>query len=252
MSGHLQISLLSFHFTRFNGAQQQNHMKKFLLAIIALGSLATAHAQEHSWLVYGNLGFTSSKDDAKNTNITWNANPGVGYQFNSHWTVGLNLGYSQNSEKLDGDNNRTTVNNYLVGPFVRCTHEIGTGGMFYYYGQLNASYEGGYTTYGDQPSFSKHTGFDVMAYPAIGMHVSKCWGINFSIGGIGYSTDKYDGAANANNSFNFTFGHQVNVGVQANLNCHGHHHMHKKHADDDDAPKAGKSKKAKQSSDDDE
>jgi len=230
----------------------KNHMKKFLLAIIALGSMATANAQEHSWLVYGNVGFASDKLANKDNVITWNANPGVGYQFNSHWAVGLNLGWGQSSTKVNGDNNRTAVNSYEVGPFVRYTRELGTNGMFYYFGQLNASYMGGYTTYGDQPSTAKHTGFGINAFPAIGMHVSKCFGINFSIGGLEYTTDKYDGAANANNNFGFTFGQQMNIGAQWNFGCHGgHHHMHGKHhkkdSDEDDAPK-----KSKKSSDDDD
>ncbi|MGN6567611.1 MAG: porin family protein [Flavipsychrobacter sp.] len=227
-------------------------MKKFLLAILALGSVATANAQEHSWLVYGNVGITTQKDANKNNFLTWNVNPGIGYQFNTHWTVGLNLGWSQNSEKAYGDNNRTTINGYEIGPFVRYTRDLGTNGLFYYFGQLQASYMGGYTTYGSDPSYAKHTGFDIMAYPAIGMHVGKCWGINFSIGGIDYSTDKYDGAANANNSFQFTFGQQMNIGAQWTFGGHGGHKMHGKHHKSDNDEDAAPKKSKKSSDDDDE
>ena len=228
-------------------------MKKFLLAILAAGSLTVANAQEHTWLVYGNVGFNTYTNDAKDNVMMWNVNPGIGYQFNTNWTVGLNFGWGQASLKLNGSSDRASVNSYEIGPFVRWTHEIGSNGLFYYFGQLNAGYMGGYSTFGSAPSYDKHTGFDISAAPAFGMHISKCWGINFSIGGIEYQTDKYDGQANANNTFSFTYGRQVNIGAQWNLGGghggghHMHHGKHHKGGDEDTAPK-----KSKKASDDDE
>ncbi len=232
-------------------------MKKVILTLLAVGSIAVANAQPGSILLYGNVGITSQTDAAKTNNMAWNVNPGVGYQFNENWTVGLNLGWSQTSTKDSGRGNRYTVNNYNVGPFLRYTHSIGNG-LFYWFGQLNLGYMGTYSTFGSEPSFNKANGFNANIMPAVGINLGQGYALNFGIGGLGFSTLKESEASNSSSDFSFTFGQQFNVGLSKNFNCHhmhGHHEpgdemRHMDTSDDDNAPKKGHHHKKDKDSDD--
>ncbi|MBA3829637.1 MAG: porin family protein [Taibaiella sp.] len=228
-------------------------MKKILLAILAVGTIATANAQQGTWLRFGNVGITNNTDADKNNNFDWNVNLGIGYQFNTNWTAGLNLGWAQNpNTKLNGSNDRSTTNMYEAGIFVRYSHPVND--LFFVFAQGDANYRGGYHTAGDNPADTKHTGFLIGVTPAVGMNIGCGAALTFSVGGLSYVTDKYDGAANANNTFAFTFGKTVNFGIQTNFSCHhmhGMHHHMDKDGDDDDASR-GKHKKSKEKEGDDE
>ena len=86
--------------------------------------------------------------------------------------------------------------------------------------------------------------------------------MNFSIGGLNYSTDKLQDATYSTNTFNFTFGHMVNFGVSKNFNCghkmHSHHEpgdeVHRRRADkmEDEDDAAPKPKKKQRNRDEDE
>src|SRR5215469_11139689 len=131
-------------------------MKKLILGLLAVCSIAVAQAQTGSWLLFGNLGFNSSTDELKNKTIVWSANPGIGYQFNENWTAGLNIYWGQNSTTdSPGSSNKTTVNTGRVGPFIRYTKNFGNS-IFYYYGHLDLLYTESYTTDASQPTFDKH------------------------------------------------------------------------------------------------
>jgi Outer membrane protein beta-barrel domain len=248
-------------------------MKRLILAFLAAGTIVTANAQEpQSILLYGNLGITTTTnpDNSKTTN--WMAAPGVGFQFNHNWTLGLQISWGQDASKsVAGD--KYTVNSYAVGPFARYTRYIGKSETFYWYSQLNVDYAGGYNTSEGNPAVDKHTGVSVSLMPAVGANLGRGLGLNFSIGGLGYSSDKYTGTldgnvagtantVNATKSFWFNFGQTVNVGISKNFNCghkmHSNHEpgdeVHRRKADkmedeDDAAPKA---KKKERSRDDDE
>jgi outer membrane protein with beta-barrel domain len=245
-------------------------MKKLILALLATGTIATANAQEpHSVLLYGNAGFVSNSYDStvgsqyghtdKTTN--WNAKIGVGYQFNHNWTLGLQVMWGQDAYKnYTGDKN--TLNTYAVGPFVRYSHYIRKSETFFWYSQADFDYIGGYHTHMNAPADIKHTGVFVDLYPALGINVGRGLCLNFSIGGISYSTDKYADHVYANNTFSFDFGQQVNVGISKNFNCghkmHSHHEpgdeVHRRKADkmEDEDDAAPKPKKKERNRDDDE
>jgi hypothetical protein len=192
-------------------------MKKLILALLAAGTIATANAQEpHSILLYGDVSLNSVRHSTLTKTTMWNASPGVGYQFNHNWTLGLNISWGQNAVK-DSSNHKTTDNNYMVGPFARYSHYIGKSETFFYYSQLDFSYLGGYTTSGGSPATLKHNGVFIDLYPALGINVGRGIALNFSIGGISYTTDKYDGATYSTNTFNFMFGQQINFGISKNF-----------------------------------
>jgi len=236
-------------------------MKKLILALLAAGTVATATAQEpHSLLVYGDatLGTVRNSDLSKNTN--WDVNVGVGYQFNQNWTLGLKLMWGQDATK-DNTGIKNTDNLYSVGPFARYSHYFGKSEIFFWYGQFDLDYQGGYHTNDGNPATDKHTGLYAGLFPAIGINVHRGLALNFNVGGINYATDKVQDAANSTNSFNFSFGHSVNIGISKNFNCghkmHSHHEpgdeVHRRKAEKDDEDDATpKSKKKERNRDDDE
>jgi hypothetical protein len=218
-------------------------MKKILLSIIAAGTVVTSQAQapkEGSILVYGNIGISTIKSDydpgiAGSTAITeykvttFSVNPGIGYQFNRNWTVGINFGLStqkRDSSSYDPYSQRDRDLN--IGPFIRYTMNLNK--TFFFYDQLNLNYLNGRRLIeGAVDIQNTYNGFGTNLYPAIGVSVNDRVALNFNFGGIAYSSKKWDldasPATRIERGFAFTFGQQVNVGVSINLggNRRGHH-----------------------------
>jgi len=236
-------------------------MKKLILALIAAGSMATANAQSSSILLYGDLGLQTVRNADLYKTTNWNASPGIGYQFNHNWTLGVMLSWGQNATK-DSSGIKNTDNLYKVGPFARYTHFIGKSETFYWFSQLDFDYQGGYHTNEGNPATDKHTGIYVGIFPALGINVGHALCLNFSIGGLNYATDKLQGATYSTNTFNFTFGQMVNVGISKNFGCghkmHSNHEpgdeVHRRKADrmEDEDDAAPKPKKKQRNRDDDE
>ena len=245
-------------------------MKRLILALLAAGTVITANAQEpRSILLYGDLALSTERfaDDPSNPGIApgkstnWHATPGVGYQFNHNWTVGGNISWGQDAMK-DGMGVKTTHNNYMAGAFARYSQYIRRSEIFFWYAQYDFSYMGGYTTSGGNSATDKHNGIFTQLYPAIGINVGRGLALNFSIGGIAYSTDKLQGNTYSDNKFNFTFGKHMEFGISKNFNCghkmHAHHEpgdeVHRRKADkmEDEDDAAPKPKKKQRNRDEDE
>jgi hypothetical protein len=230
-------------------------MKKFILALFAVGSIATAQAQTGSILVFGNVGFHSAKDEAKNNTMSWNVDPGVGYQFNQHWTAGLVGGYGVDSSfKADGGK-RLSAKHYSIGVFGRYTQPLGN--IFALYGQLEARYQNMHASFdGEKVDGSDVNGFRLDFAPAVAINVTNGFALNFGFGGLGFASMKADGADNSSSDFHLTFGQQFNIGISKNFGCHKMHGNHEpgdemRHMDtSDDDDSSSKKKKAKK--DDDE
>lgn len=247
-------------------------MRKLLLTILAAGSIAAANAQSAgSILGYGDVGFGTSKDSSKATNTNFNINLGVGYAFTTNWAAGIQGGFGSTTYKMDA-NNKSSVNDFHIGVFGRYTKPLSN--VFAVYGQLDAGYMssmpkdtyGGVTVNGD-----KTNGFMVGITPAVQVAVGNWFNLNFSFGGLSYTSTKSSAAgANTVSSFNLNFGQTANIGISKYFGCghhmHGHHepgedmrHMDTSDDSDEDAPKAHhhdkkskKSKKSKDSDNDDE
>ncbi|MCW3120678.1 MAG: hypothetical protein JWQ38_170 [Flavipsychrobacter sp.] len=237
-------------------------MKKLILALLAMGTLATANAQEpHSILLYGDATLKTERLPALNKTTDWDANIGIGYQFNHNWTLGLKVMWGQKATKSVAGVN-ITDNLYKVGPFARYSHYIRKSETFFWYTQMDFDYAGGYRTNDGNPATFKHTGIYVGIYPALGINVGRGLCLNFSIGGLDYSTDKQQSATNSDNTFNFTFGNQAHVGISKNFNTghkmHSHHEpgdeVHRRKADkmEDEDDAAPKPKRKERNRDDDE
>lgn len=237
-------------------------MKKLILALLAMGTIATANAQEpKSILLYGNLSLTTVDNADRTKNTDWMASPGIGYQFNHNWTIGASVAWGQSAEKNTAGVS-TTINDYRVGPFARYSRYIRKSETFFWFSQLDFQYAGGYTTQGGNPATAKHNGIYVGLFPALGVNVGRGLCLNFNIGGLNYATDKYSNASYSRNEFNFMFGQQMNFGISKNFNTghkmHSHHEpgdeIHRRRADrmEDEDDAAPKPKRRERSRDDDE
>jgi hypothetical protein len=201
-------------------------MKKLFLSLLAAASVLTASAQPQSILLYGNLNVSSVTDQDQTKSSSWNITPGVGYQFDNHWTGGINLSFGGVKVTPQGQPAAVDETMFSGGLFGRYTHTMGS--MFYCFGQLDASFmsnkdntPGGYTTSGPV----------INLWPAVGMNVGKGYAINFAIGGLGYSSMKSSApGAVASNVFTFNFGQAVMIGMSKNFACK----MHNNHKSGDD------------------
>lgn len=191
-------------------------MKKTFLSLLLLAGISTASiAQEGSVLVYGNAGFSSNKSASDSKSSSYTLNPGVGYQFSENWTAGLAFGVNGSRSEIGTSGNFNKTTGFEVGPFVRYTHKISD--LFSLFGQANANY----TTSEFKPftgTGSTVNGFNLGIIPAVQLNVKNGFALNFGFGGIEFESQKFDApGAEASNSFNFTFGQQVNFGISKNF-----------------------------------
>ncbi|MCF8322917.1 MAG: porin family protein [Flavobacterium sp.] len=196
-------------------------MKKSLL-ILVLAIFSFANAQKETILVLGNVGFYSQKTgDSGNAREqkSFNFSPKVGYQYNDNWTVGVesSIGNSKNTYT----SGEYKSNNFSVGGFVRYSKKIGE--LFSLYADLGTGYQNVEQTQqnvGDFPftSTTKANGIYVGVTPALLLNITKNFGLNFNIGGLGYDT-----LNNSTNNeldtkrFNFSFGQAFSVGISKNF-----------------------------------
>ncbi|WP_118972520.1 outer membrane beta-barrel protein [Taibaiella koreensis] len=208
-------------------------MKKVILSALLIGGAAmAANAQANSVLVFGDLGINTRKDAGDNKTLGLNIHPGVGYQFDDHWTLGVTGSFGTTRRKASGAKDWTYNNEYTAGVFGRYTQPLNK--IFAFYAQAEALYLGnsdGSTASGVKALHSN--GFRATVTPAIAIMVHKGFALNFSFGGAEFETLKASGAKNAATGFNLTFGSQAHIGVSKNIFCgHGHrkgHHMKMNH-----------------------
>jgi hypothetical protein len=239
-------------------------MKQLFLALLAVGSIATANAQKGTILVYGNTHVSVRNDDngsvsGERSFTNWGVHPGVGYQFHKNLTVGVQGGYGYREDvtkrpflTLPSLTTQSEVYEWSVGPFLRYTHYFSP--MFALWGQLDMNYVSGRSSMDSIGTTSikrvgyDHNGFSTMITPALAINVHNGLALNFGIGGIGYKTLNAEAAGpdRISNEFMFTFGQQINVGISKNFNCakkraprepgmdtRGHKHDHDDDEDDE-------------------
>lgn len=193
-------------------------MKKMLL-ILALSVFGFANAQKGTVLVGGNIGYTSDTYDYQNNKVksnTFEFAPRAGYQFHDNWTVGAEFKVA--SSKQEGDADESKFNNFKAGAFVRYTVPLSE--TFSVFGDLGAGFQNRKNkTYenGTLTSELKADGLYVGLTPALFINMKKGFGLNFSIGGLGYETLSYDNNGVDINSFYFNFGKTVNIGISKNF-----------------------------------
>jgi hypothetical protein len=214
-------------------------MKKILLSALLLGSASmVANAQAGSVLVFGDVGYHSSKSASDYKTREFNINPGIGYQFDRNWTVGLVGGYNTLRERPNGVTQWDYTNTYRLGGFVRHTMKVSR--IFSLFTQLEAGYQG--TEAGNTGSNASVTanGFFAKATPAVGVNIVDGFALNFGFGGLEYSNIKVSGATKGSSSFDVTWGTQFNVGVSKNIFCYKGRHKGPKGASMNHGSRIGK------------
>jgi hypothetical protein len=196
-------------------------MKKSLL-ILALAVFSFANAQKGTILVSGNVGYSSQKTNNSGGSpdyTNFNFSPKVGYQYNDNWTMGVESTIANSKSTYSiGD---LKSNSFSVGGFVRYSKPI--GGIFSVYADLGTGYHNvEQTNYngGDFPytSTSKANGFYVGITPALLLNITKGFGLNFNIGGLGYNTlNNTTNNGSDYRNFNFSFGQAFSVGISKNF-----------------------------------
>ncbi len=195
-------------------------MKKMLL-ILALSVFGFANAQKGTILVGGNISYNSNKierEDAPAKTDAFAFSPKAGYQFHDNWTAGVEFALVSSKSTLGEGEGKS--NDYKIGGFVRYTYplnetfsvfaDLGVG----YQNQKFKSYESGSLT-----STNEGKGIYTGITPALFINMKKGFGLNFSIGGLGYETLNYDisGGDVDSSQFYFNFGKTVNIGISKNF-----------------------------------
>ncbi|KFC20200.1 outer membrane beta-barrel protein [Chryseobacterium sp. FH1] len=209
-------------------------MKK-LLVLGAVALFGAMNAQKNTVLVGGNISYTTDK--TTNNTSTFNAEqksdqfsftPQVGYQFTDNFTAGVRLGINTlkatstiNASGFNSDL-ETKENFFQYGVFGRYT--IPLNETFAVFGELDLfASNGKRTTPINNPgpvvnySESKTTGYGVLFTPNLFINFKNSFGLNFNIGGLGYTNEKVKDTDIKSNAFGFGFGKGVTVGISKNF-----------------------------------
>ncbi|WP_326983756.1 outer membrane beta-barrel protein [Chryseobacterium sp. MYb264] len=185
-------------------------MKKVLLAgAIALFGLSNAQIAKGTTYLSGTVNFSSNEDnntDRKIDKLT--LVPTVGYFVGTNLAVGVGVGYTQSTNKVENDvtNTKFTKSAFVVEPFVRKYWTLGE--KLYIFGQLSVPMEFGSdkneATVANVSTSSKDkfNSFGVAVKPGLDYFLNKNWTIEATIGEFGYSNFKYKDAKSINN-YNF-------------------------------------------------
>ncbi len=198
--------------------KNKSQMKK-MLVIAALAICSFASAQKGTILVGGNIGFTSETTDYSSSEVKTNEfsfSPKVGYQFNDNWTIGGE--FTVNSAKDNTGSVETKDNGFKFGAFAR--YAVPLSQTFAVYADMGAGFQNAKTkVYGPGNAYAKYKadGMYVGITPALFINMKNSFGLNFSIGGLGYETLSYDNNGPDVNSFFFNFGKTVNIGISKNF-----------------------------------
>jgi hypothetical protein len=195
-------------------------MKKMLL-ILALSVFGFANAQKGTILVGGNIGYTSEKTEreiASAKNNVFQFSPKIGYQFHDNWTAGIEFSVVTSKSNLGEGEGK--ANTFKTGAFVRYTMPLNE--TFSVFADLGAGFQNqkikNYEN-GSLVSDNKADGFYTGITPALFINMKKGFGLNFSIGGLGYETLNYNisGSDVDYSKFFVNFGQTFNIGISKNF-----------------------------------
>jgi opacity protein-like surface antigen len=193
-------------------------MKKILL-ILALATFGFANAQKGTILVGGNIAFTSEKSEFRfneeKTN-TFSFSPKVGYQFTDNWTIGGE--FTVASSNVDNGTIEEKTNAFKLGAFAR--YSVPLSQTFSVFADMGVGFQNQkYKEYGPGNAFakSKADGMYIGVTPALFINMKKGFGLNFSIGGLGYETLSYDNNGADYSNFFFNFGKTASIGISKNF-----------------------------------
>jgi len=193
-------------------------MKK-ILVMAALAICSFANAQKGTILVGGNIGYSSEKTEyqfSEEKTNTFSFSPKVGYQFNDNWTVGGEFTVSSSTD--DNGTREIKDNGFKIGAFVR--YSVPLNQTFSVFADMGAGFQNAKSkVYGPGNAYGKRKadGMYVGVTPALFINMKKGFGLNFSIGGLGYETLSYDNNGADVSKFYFNFGQTFNIGISKNF-----------------------------------
>lgn len=192
-------------------------MKK-MLVMAALAICSFANAQKGTVLVGGNISYSSETRDFGNAERKSNEfafSPKVGYQFHENWTVGGE--FTVASSKDDQGVNEYKTNSSKFGAFVRYTMPLSQ--TFSVFADLGAGFQNQTEKDYVGPNYTKYKadGMYIGVTPALFINMKNGFGLNFSIGGLGYETLNYDNNGPDVSRFNFNFGKTASIGISKNF-----------------------------------
>ncbi|WP_158795906.1 outer membrane beta-barrel protein [Pedobacter sp. L105] len=182
-------------------------MKKLLFSLIALTGLALttqAQTEKGTWTLGGDVELNTGKVDGNpKSNVNWLVEPTVGYFVAHNFEVGTAIGYSYDKSYstatvggvTTGESFKTTA--FVVAPYARAYKNITD--QFKFFGQLSVPMSFGKDKTGDAngDNFVKtnsENNVGVALSPGFAFYPSKSFGIEFSVNGISYNTDRLNDA----------------------------------------------------------
>ncbi len=183
---------------------------------MALAFVSLANAQKGSVLLAGNVGYHSENTGDTKSDF-FDFSPKVGYQFSDNMTVGLEIGYGSAADSHRAGNAivEEKEKDFRLGAFLRYAQPL--AGVFSIFGDFGVGMQTAKNTRNVPAYKAEGDGFYIGLVPAVGVNLKKGFCLNFSIGGLQYDSLKYDGAADATNTFDFTFGKQASIGISKNF-----------------------------------
>lgn len=176
-------------------------MKKLILsaaAMLALVLTSNAQTEKGTYIVGGQVNYSTEKSDAENAKATesFNVIPNVGYFVSDDIAVGTGIGYSYS--KTPGDI-AVKTQAFVVSPFGR--YYVGNNSQFKFFGQLSVPMAFGKSESAiDGEDFQKDgslTSIGVNLSPGFAFFPTSRIGIEFALNGVSFqSTTLKDGEDN--------------------------------------------------------
>ena len=199
-------------------------MKKILLSAVAVMAFGFANAQEATGtkgfaegdvFLTGSVGFGSEKTgDAKTSQF--NISPKAGYFVTSNIALGVQLGYTSETETdVNGLGETVDVdtNTFEAGAFGR--YYFTPARDFSFFGQLSVGYTSSKTEVEGEDGEYKENGFNLGLAPGISYFVSEHIALEATFGLLGYNTAKPDvDGAESTDTFNIGANfNDINFGI---------------------------------------
>jgi hypothetical protein len=139
-------------------------MKKLLTIFALLLVVKGALAQRNTVLLYGNASYSHNTQTGfvqlTPSNYLILA-PGVGYQFNEHWTAGLEFNFSHSSTNINNTTSKST--DFRAGPFIRYQYQLTE--IFEFFAHLSSQYR--------LTEMKQYSSIALQASPGIRMNIKK-------------------------------------------------------------------------------
>lgn len=196
------------YFTLCSHPLTFNLTRNFIILFMLLFYTQFVSAQSNTLLLYGDIYYNHENQQSNNHEAVANSldfSPGIGYQFNDHWTAGLEFSLYHAASKRDGSVNKSTT--FSMGPFVRYQYQLTE--MFSLIGHVNSQFR--------LTNLEKSRGFSLEAMPGIRMDIKNGLALNFFIGNIRFNSDRNKQSDTRVSRLNFNMGNSAGIGISKNI-----------------------------------